>query len=224
MRDVPRRTSLWFVRVCFLFSFFFYLLNKHNTQNKTTGMVVDSRQRQEKQPKDEPQDQWASSQATTVSSSPEQLRTRRWRWEFSIILFFIAVNCRSALVDLVTTTRRSATRDLLSSTLRVAKGQIHDNGNKNNHEYNWTKRKETTNQRREGVSASNAAGTRTAAAVARKKQFVLQPRAFSPWNATERGGPLPCFEWREPKSRMSPLDRGFLFVKPMKVGGSTAAG
>ena len=53
---------------------------------------------------------------------------------------------------------------------------------------------------------------------------VLRPRAFRSWNETERGGPLPCFPWIDGKNRTSPLLIGFLFLKLLKVGGSTAAG
>ena len=52
----------------------------------------------------------------------------------------------------------------------------------------------------------------------------LVPRAFAAWNETERGGPVPCYPWVPPKERLEPVRQGLLFLKPLKVGGSTAAG
>jgi hypothetical protein len=54
---------------------------------------------------------------------------------------------------------------------------------------------------------------------------AILPRVFVPWPRNES---LPCFppdkNWRDHTVLQSPADTGLLFIKPMKTGGSTAAG
>jgi hypothetical protein len=67
--------------------------------------------------------------------------------------------------------------------------------------------------------------TRSSSTLPQTNLSAILPRVFDAWPRNES---LPCYppdnNWRHHTALRSPTDTGLLFIKPMKTGGSTAAG